>query len=234
MAVKFEPIEQPVVDQLMAPIRAKYDRWRTRFEALGIPTARVRLETRTGTIVTLVETAPRENRLAVADPTDTAPRLLDVVMKGNVDARLSPDDTRLLLVIPDILVVATCSVQGGPIEEVFRAAAKRGLRDAAWLDDHRIVVAADKRLHIVDVTAGAPKTIASFDSTSPNKVHPARGGQLVFVTSSDRRADMFAVEGDALRKLGGAGGEYDGLYELDQELYTGVTWSRIAGLPAPS
>lgn len=229
----FEPIDAPLVEKVMAPVRAQYDRWKVRFEALGIPTARVRLETRSGRIVTMVEVAPRESRLAFADPNDTAARVFEATtFKGNVQAKLSPDETRLLVVLPDENVVVTCPTEGGAPSEVFRASTKRGLKDASWLDDARIVVSADKKLHVVTLGAAGAKVAGSFDAKSPSKVHPFRVGALLFVTSYDARADVYAVEGDTLRKLGGAAGEYDGLYELDGEFYTsGAPWCRIAGLP---
>lgn len=229
----FEPIDPQRVDAVMAPVRARYDRWRSRFEALGIPAARVRIETRAGRIITLMEVAPRESRLAVANPADAAPRMLEGrTFKGNAEAKLSPDETRLAVVEPETNTVVACAADGGPVEEIFRATTKRGLKDAAWLDDRRLVVSADKRLHLVDAEPGAPKTIASFDAKSPSRIHAARKGSLVVVTSYDARADVFAVEGDVLRHLGGAKGEYDSLYELDGELVAGgASWARITGLP---
>jgi len=227
----FEPIGQEEIDRLMAPARAAAAQLAARLEALGLPKARPRLVTRAGRVVTWEEVAPREQRLVYAELADSAVVRPDLPhVKGWIDATLSPDEKRILVLQRDNLVATVSLTDGSGEQLVFRATTKRGLNGGAWIDAEHVVLAADKQLHLISV--GAPPVTTTTASKEPKQVWSCRGGAVVVVCTYAERVEVWIVRGSELVKLGDTKGEISAIVEDGGAVYlSGSPWRRIDGLP---
>ncbi len=229
----FAPIDQSEVDRLAALDRDAMAPLNARLEALGASRARPRLLGPSGRVVVWIETGKLQQKLAYADPVDTALRTPELpVVTGWIEAKLSPDGARIAVIQTHNLVVTVSDTDGANELVAFRTAEKRSLKDAAWVSPMRLVVVAQGQLHIVDLSGGAPVVVSSTPAKSPARVYSCRAGTLLVVARYDERSDVWAVRGDELAKLGEAKGEISGAVEDAAAIYvSGAPWRRIDGLP---